>query len=91
MTHATPSRTSARRRASWRAFILGLGALGLLVVAPERVHAEDPPAGGPADKLKEQMQKIIELMKENERALIELSAGGKDRTTKPEIDCPILR
>lgn len=78
------SRTSIVRRLA----LASLASLALAFAQPGQALAEDPPAGGAEQQLKEQMEKIIKLMEENEQALIELSAGGKDRTKRPDVDIP---
>jgi hypothetical protein len=67
-------------------------ALGLLLpaLALSASFAEDgePPEDDVSAQVKAQMEKIIRLMRENEQALLELSAG-RDATPKPvDVEVP---
>ena len=53
----------------------GVCALLACLGAPA-AYAEDEPGASAEKQIKEQMEKILELMKENEAALLELSTGG---------------
>ena len=62
-----------------------LAALALFACA--RVgYAEEPQDD--LTKLREQAQKILDLMKRNETALLAASTGAEATPTKPEVDVP---
>jgi hypothetical protein len=83
-----PRRGSARAARLARLAVAGLGLLvGLLVASARPARAEDDDAAIRA-KLKEQIEKILRLMKENEDALLRVSTGLSGTPKKPEIELP---
>jgi len=72
------------RRIAFFAVALALG----LCVHPPVARAESQEEL--ARKLKEQMQKIVELMKENEEALLEASTGARARAHPVDVKVPDL-
>ena len=65
------------------------GALALgLALAPAAI-AEEPEGGGDLkERIKKKMERILELMKKNEEALLELSTGGSAKTKKVDVPVP---
>ncbi len=53
--------------------------------APTAFADEEPQGNDIRDKIKAQMEKILELMKANEEALIELSTGNQAETRKVDV------
>lgn len=71
-----------------RLVAIALSAALLLLLSPTLARAED---GAPTDtkaKIKAKMEKILKLMRANEKALLELSAGSNARTKRVDIDVP---
>ena len=86
MPHSTTLTRYLRRAALGAA----LFACTALVLPISHASAEDE-EGAPDDlkaQIKAKIEKIIELMGENEGALIELSTGGKGKTKRVDVDVP---
>lgn len=58
--------------------------LGVCLLAPA-AFADEGEGQSPEEKLKEQVEKILKLMKANREALLKLSTGGKDKPRDVEV------
>lgn len=96
-----PARGRLAKRLPWLVPVLGFAfptmGLGLSVAAlggaflcaASSAHAEEPDAsGGLEAKVREQMEKIRRLMRENERALFLLSTGSDASPQRVEVEIP---
>ncbi len=69
-----------------RSCLTSLIVLAALICVAPAAFAEDEPQGNDIRaKIKAQMEKILKLMKENEDALIQLSAGSSATTRKVDV------
>ncbi len=68
---------------------LGLLAGVALWLAPATARAEEGPELDEASKkVMEQMERVLELMRQNEEALIQISAGARDKPRRVEVEIP---
>jgi len=72
---------------TFRSCLTAMVVLGALICFAPAGFADDEPAQGNdiRDKIKAQMQKILDLMKANEQALLKLSAGDDAKTRKVDV------
>ena len=61
---------------------------GLMISLAPASRAEEEAGGDLKEKIRKQMEKIRELMKENEDALLDLSTGGKSKPKSVEVEVP---
>lgn len=69
----------------WR---LGALVAGLLFVLPSVARAEDEPGGDLKAKIRQQMERVRELMQKNEAALLELSTGKDASPRDVDVEVP---
>lgn len=68
---------------------LGLLAGVALWLAPATARAEEGHELDEASKkVMEQMEKVLELMRQNEEALIQISAGARDKPRRVDVEIP---
>src|SRR5688572_20646071 len=82
--------TSLPHRASRRvaaAFALA-SALGALGARPGSARAEDAEGGDVEKEIRDQMEKVIQLMRENEKAILEASLGSGKRPEGVDVKPP---
>ncbi len=72
-----------------RSSILALAASVALCAVPATLSAEEEGPGAVEKKIKEQMEKILKLMKENEDALLKLSTGKSADPKGVDIEPPV--
>ena len=76
---------------TFRSCLTALVVLGAVICFTPSAFAEDEPQGNDIrDKIKAQMEKILELMKANENALLKLSTGNaaESRRVDVKVDTP---
>jgi hypothetical protein len=69
-------------------FTAGAALLALGSFAARPASAEDESEGDLRQKIQKQMEKILQLMRENEKALLVASSGGEADPTSPEVVVP---
>jgi len=71
-----------------RIAILLLPLFLVALAVPARAEGEEGAGGDLKEKIKKKMEGILELMKQNEAALLRLSTGKSAQTTKVEVEVP---
>ena len=61
---------------------------GVLALFAPAAHAEEEAGGDLKKKIQAKMEKILELMRENEAALLKLSTGKAAATKKVDVEVP---
>ena len=72
---------------SLRPIAIALLIVGALVAAPA-AWAEDEEPQSLEDKIKQKMERILQLMRQNEKALLKLSAGIEAETKRVDVPVP---
>lgn len=73
---------------NWRRLLAVLTCVGALGLMATNALAAEEEGGDLKAKIRKQMEKIRQLMEENETALLELSAGGKAEPKRVDVDVP---
>ena len=77
-------RTPTTRHLSFLGLLVGL----VLLTSPAARAEEGAEMDEASKKVKEQMEKILELMRQNEDALLQISTGARDEPRRVDVQIP---